>query len=87
MADREEILARVTKVVAATLRIDKGRVKLESRFLEDLNADSLDRMTLVMQLEEEFKANIPDDQVRGLLTVGDVVDFIDKKAAEMAPQS
>jgi acyl carrier protein len=52
-----------------------------SRFKEDLGADSLDLVTLIMALEEEFKGPISDEEATGLKTIGDVVDFIEKKAA------
>ena len=84
MVEQGDIVERVTKVIAETLNIDRAKITRESRFVEDLGADSLDRMTLVMQLEEEFKASITDEEAKELASVGAVVDFIVKKAAEKA---
>ncbi|CUU39344.1 MULTISPECIES: acyl carrier protein [Helicobacter] len=68
----------VKSVVVEQLSVDANEVKLESRFIEDLNADSLDVVELVMALEEKFSIEIPDEDAEKIKTVKDVVDYIDK---------
>lgn len=76
MPDQQEIIERVVKVVVETLKVDPAKVVPASRFAEDLNADSLDTLTMLMQLEEEFGGKIPDEDAKGLTTVQAVVDYI-----------
>ncbi|MBM4098729.1 MAG: acyl carrier protein [Planctomycetes bacterium] len=73
---KDEIEPKVIAVVAEKLSADKDKVKRDTNFTSDLNADSLDLVELVMQLEEEFDIQIPDDQTSKILTVGNAVDFI-----------
>ncbi|WP_334084489.1 acyl carrier protein [Helicobacter typhlonius] len=68
----------VKSVVVEQLSVDANEVRLESRFIEDLNADSLDVVELVMALEEKFSIEIPDEDAEKIKTVKDVVDYIDK---------
>ncbi|RDU59373.1 acyl carrier protein [Helicobacter marmotae] len=68
----------VKAVVVENLHVDANEVKPESRFVEDLNADSLDVVELVMALEEKFSIEIPDDDAEKIKTVGDVVTYIEK---------
>ena len=70
---------RVMKIVAEQLGVSEGEIKPESSFVEDLGADSLDTVELVMAFEEEFGAEIPDEQAEKLLTVGDVINYIKEK--------
>ncbi len=79
MADN--VFEKVKKVVCEELGVQDSEVKPESSFTEDLGADSLDVVELVMALEEQFSIEIPDDDVANLKTVGDVVSYIEKKAA------
>ena len=69
---------RVIDIVADQLGVDKEKVKPETSFVNDLGADSLDTVELVMELEEEFDINIPDDAAEKIQTVGQAIDFIDK---------
>lgn len=69
----------VVKVVVDQLGVKEGEVKPEARFVEDLGADSLDTVELVMALEEEFGIEIPDEDAEKAKTVGDVIAYIDKK--------
>jgi len=69
---------KVKKIVAEQLGKDTSEVKNESRFLEDLNADSLDVVELVMAFEDEFEIEIPDDEAEKILTVQLAIDFINK---------
>ena len=73
---------RVVDIVAEQMGVDKEKVKLETHFVNDLGADSLDVVELVMELEEEFDINIPDDAADKISTVGEVVDYIEKESAQ-----
>lgn len=67
----------VKAVVVEQLNVNADEVKMESKFVEDLGADSLDVVELVMALEEKFDCEIPDDQAEKIQTVGDAVSFIE----------
>ena len=69
---------RVVNIVAEQLGVDKDKIKRESNFVNDLGADSLDTVELVMELEEEFDINIPDDAAEKIQTVGEAIDHIEK---------
>lgn len=71
------MLAKIAELVADQLGIDAADVTAESRFNEDLNADSLDLFELVMALEEEYGVEIPSEELEGLSTVQDVIDYIE----------
>jgi acyl carrier protein len=73
------ITQRVDSIVKEVLRVDPAKIIPSSRFKEDLGADSLDLVTLIMALEEEFKGPISDDEAANLATIGDAVNFIEKK--------
>lgn len=75
-----DIEQRVKKVVAEQLSINEADIKNESAFIEDLGADSLDTVELVMALEDEFSVEIPDDQQEKLRTVQEALDFIQAHA-------
>ena len=75
----EDVSSKVQKIVADHLGIDEVKVTDESSFLDDLGADSLDTVELVMAFEEQFSIEIPDDAAETILTVQNAVDFIDKK--------
>ncbi len=69
----------VKKIVVEKLQVDEKQVTLEASFIEDLGADSLDTVELVMDLEEHFGIEIPDEEAEKLKTVKDAVDYITKK--------
>lgn len=71
-----DIFARVTNIIVERLGVEEGQVKLESSFKEDLGADSLDVVELVMELEDEFDMEISDEDAEKINTVGDVVTYI-----------
>jgi len=71
---------RVISIVSDQLGVDKEKVKVETSFVNDLGADSLDTVELVMELEEEFDLNIPDDAAEKIQTVGQAVKFIEEAA-------
>jgi acyl carrier protein len=75
MSDIEQ---RVKKIVAEQLGTDAATVKNESSFIDDLGADSLDTVELVMALEEEFDTEIPDDEAEKITTVQQAIDYINK---------
>ena len=70
---------RVIDIVADQLGVDKEKIKPETSFVNDLGADSLDTVELVMELEEEFDINIPDDAAEKIQTVGQAIEFIEKE--------
>jgi len=70
------MLEKIKEVVVEQLDCDAAEVKEESRFIEDLGADSLDVVELVMALEEEFDIEIPDEDAEGILTVKNALDYI-----------
>ena len=72
----DNIVERVKKIVAEQLGVNEADVKNESSFVDDLGADSLDTVELVMALEEEFECEIPDEQAEKITTVQQAVDFI-----------
>ena len=72
----ENIEARVKKIVAEQLGVAEADIKNESSFVEDLGADSLDTVELVMALEEEFETEIPDEEAEKITTVQQAVDYI-----------
>lgn len=67
---------KIQEIIAEKLSIDIEEITLESSFLEDLNADSLDIVELIMALEDELEMEIPDEDVEGFKTVGDVVNYV-----------
>ena len=77
---KEETLSKVQKIVAEQLSVDLEEVKPEASFANDLGADSLDTVELVMALEEEFEIEIPDEAAEGITTVQDAVTFIEEQA-------
>ena len=72
----DNIVERVKKIVAEQLGVNEADIKNESYFVDDLGADSLDTVELVMALEEEFECEIPDDQAEKITTVQQAVDHI-----------
>jgi len=76
MADTIE---RVTKIIVDRLGVEESKVTLEASFKDDLGADSLDVVELVMELEDEFDMEISDDDAEKIATVGDAVNYIESK--------
>jgi acyl carrier protein len=72
----ENVEQRIKKIVAEQLGVNEADVKSESSFVDDLGADSLDTVELVMALEEEFECEIPDDQAEKINTVQQAIDYI-----------
>ncbi len=76
----EDISGKVKKIVADHLGIDEGKVTDEASFIDDLGADSLDTVELVMAFEEEFGSEMSDREAEKILTVGDAIKFIESKS-------
>jgi acyl carrier protein len=75
-----DVKKRVTKIVVEQLGVEEGKVTENASFVDDLGADSLDTVELVMAFEEEFGCEIPDDAAETILTVGDATKFLEKNA-------
>ncbi len=69
--------AKISDLIADKLGVDPAKITEEAKFVEDLGADSLDTVELIMQLEDEFNLEIPDEDAEKLLTVGAVIEYID----------
>lgn len=76
---REEVLAKVKAVVAEKLNVGEDQVTTDAKFVEDLGADSLDQVELIMALEDDFEMKIPEDEAEKLNTVGAAIDYIVSK--------
>lgn len=72
----EEIFEKIKKIIVDLLQVAEDNVTLESNFIDDLGADSLDLVELIMGIEEEFNIEIPDGEAEKVVTVGDVVEYI-----------
>ena len=77
-----EVAEKVKSIVAEQLGVKSEEVKEGAKFIDDLGADSLDTVELVMALEEEFGAEIPDEDAEKLTTVGEAIQYIEEKAAK-----
>lgn len=80
----EEILNNVKRIIAARFNVDEASLTEGTRFVEDLNADSLDTVEMMMQFEDEFEIEIPDSSAEKIVTIGDVVEYISKRKQEAA---
>ncbi len=77
-ASREEIYEQVKNVLTEQLGIEESEIAEEASFQEDLDADSLDLVELIMELEDQFGVKISDEDAQGIQTVGQAVDYISK---------
>lgn len=78
--NRAQTEEKVIAIVSEQLGVPKDEVKSESSFVDDLKADSLDVVELVMEFEDEFEITIPDDDYEKIRTVGDAIDYIEEKS-------
>jgi acyl carrier protein len=81
MQAKEDVVEAMKEVLASELNVDQEKVTVDARFKEDLDADSLELVEVVMALEEKFGIEIQDDEVAGLKTVGEAVDLVLAKQA------
>ncbi len=79
--DEKGIEDKVVAIVAEQMGVDKGEISRDTHFVNDLNADSLDTVELVMEFEDEFETSIPDEQAEKIQTVGQVIDFINEQGS------
>jgi len=77
-----EIEEKVFQIVSEQLSVEKSEIAKETSFVNDLNADSLDTVELVMELEDEFDLTIPDEEAEKLKTVGEAIEYIQKHVGE-----
>ncbi len=78
----EEIREKVVKIVSEQMGVDKAEISMETSFVNDLNADSLDTVELVMEFEDQFELSIPDEEAEKIQTVGDAVQHIFKAQSD-----
>jgi len=76
-----DVATRVTKIIIDKLGVDEADVTREASFTNDLGADSLDTVELIMEFEKEFNISIPDEQAENIQTVGAAIDYVEKEAA------
>lgn len=84
--DEKEIEEKVIAIVAEQMGVDKGEISRDTHFVNDLNADSLDTVELVMEFEDEFETSIPDEEAEKIQTVGQAIDFIKEHIAKAKQQ-
>ena len=70
---------KIKEIIIDKLGIDVGKISMDAKFIDDLGADSLDTVELIMQFEEDFGIEIPDEEAEGLLSVGQAVEYITNK--------
>ena len=80
--DREEALSKIQEVVSKQLSAEKDKVTEEAEFINNLGADSLDLVELIMAFEEEFSVEIPEEDAEKLVKVGDAVDYLLQRAKD-----
>ncbi|AUW94528.1 acyl carrier protein [Sulfobacillus thermotolerans] len=80
MANKEQVFDKVKEIIVDQLGVDEEEVVPEASFIDDLGADSLDIVELIMALEEEFGLEIPDDEAEKIATVNDAVEYIRENA-------
>ncbi len=77
----KEVVSRIKKVITNHLGVNEDKVTENAKFIEDLGADSLDQVELVMAFEEEFKCEIPDEAAEKIITVKDAIDLVKAKTS------
>ena len=83
----EDIEARVKAIVAEQLGVDQAEINRETSFVNDLNADSLDTVELVMEFEDEFDMNIPDEEAEKIQKIGQAIEYIEMNMGKTPEQS
>jgi len=82
----QEIESKVVDIISEQMGVDKSEIARETSFINDLNADSLDTVELVMEFEDEFDLSIPDEEAEKIQTVGAAIDYISKVSKTKAQQ-
>ncbi len=82
-----EITEKVTKIIVDKLGVDESEVTLEASFTNDLGADSLDTVELIMEFEKEFNVSIPDEKAESITTVGEAVTYLEENTGDQADAS
>jgi acyl carrier protein len=82
----QEIESKVIEIVAEQMGADKSKITKDTNFQSDLNADSLDQVELVMELEDEFETSIPDEEAEKIKTVGQAIEFLRTHHGVRAPR-
>ena len=80
--DTNEVQTKVIEIVSEQMGVDKAEITRETSFINDLNADSLDTVELVMEFEDEFDMSIPDEEAEKIQTVGAAIDYITSTAKD-----
>jgi len=80
VAEKDAVFARLKQLILDQLEVDPGEITLDARFIDDLGADSLDIVELIMAIEEEFELEIPDEHAERIATVGQAVAYIKEYA-------
>ncbi len=78
----EDTMVRIKKIVSEQLGVEDEKITAEANFVDDLGADSLDTVELVMALEEEFNCDIPDEEAEKITCINEVLEYIEKKQSE-----
>lgn len=81
-----DIEQKVISIVAEQMGVDKGEINRDTNFVNDLNADSLDTVELVMEFEDEFETSIPDEEAEKIQTVGQAIDYIKEQLTKAKKQ-
>ena len=81
MADMQELEERVKDIIVEELGVERDKLQAEASFMDDLGADSLDTMELVMAFQKEFDLDIPDEEAEKLRTVGDAMTYLHEKVS------
>jgi len=81
LASREEVFDQVKEILVERLEVDEGDVNMDASLRDDLKADSLDQVELIMDIEERFGIKIPDEDAQSLTSVGEAVDYIVEHAS------
>ncbi len=76
--EKNELVKKITDIIADKLHVDKDQVTPEASFTNDLGADSLDTVELIMEIEHQFDLSIPDEDAAGIATVNDVIEYVEK---------
>ena len=82
----DETETKVIEIVSEQMGVDKSEITRETHFINDLNADSLDTVELVMEFEDEFELSIPDEEAEKIQTVGQAIDYIKSVADKQGPK-